>query len=99
MSVIEPIPSVEFICRRSPPRSIYATIGRGQDHRLQFKWIDASTQAWEELTIPILYLDKDAKPAEGNCSLVISTAASALGDYLCGSTGNQLCFDDFGWVY
>lgn len=63
------------------------------------KWIDASTQAWEELTIPILYLDKDAKPAEGNYSLVISSAASALGDYLCGSTDNQLCVDDFEWVY
>ena len=69
------------------------------------KWIDTSTDGWVELTMPILYKSTNAasfpvaKPVAENYSLVISTAASAYGDYLCGSKENELYLDDFEWVY
>lgn len=55
---------------------------------------------WTEVTIPIVYNDKVNKPGYDKKSyLVISCAASMYGDYLCGSTSNDLTVDDFEWVY
>ena len=55
---------------------------------------------WTEVTIPIVYNDKINKPGYNKKSyLVISCAASIYGDYLCGSTSNDLTVDDFEWVY
>lgn len=55
---------------------------------------------WTEVTIPIVYNDKVNKPGHDKKSyLVISCAASIYGDYLCGSTSNDLTVDDFEWVY
>lgn len=55
---------------------------------------------WTEVTIPIVYNDKINKPGYNKKSyLVISCAASIYGDYLCGSTSNDLTVDDFEWIY
>lgn len=62
-------------------------------------WIGASVGEWTELTIPIIYKDKTARPATGSYSLVISASASGYGDFLCGSGGNELLLDDIEWVY
>ncbi len=51
-----------------------------------------------ELEIPIAYYDKVAKP-ESTYKIVISCAASAYGDYMCGCRTNELYVDDFEWVY
>lgn len=63
------------------------------------KWIETSAPEWTELTIPVVYTDKTAKPQPGNYSLVISSSASAYGDFLCGSGANELYLDDLEWVY
>lgn len=68
------------------------------------KTIVESVDDWTELTIPLLWKDKIAKPATGTVdtprySLVISTAANAYGDYLCGCLENELHLDAFEWVY
>lgn len=62
------------------------------------KLITTSVGSWTELTIPILYKDKQTKPS-GNYTLLISSAASAYGDYLCGSSKNELYLDNIEWVY
>ncbi len=63
------------------------------------KTITETVGEWTELTLPILYLDKAGKPAAENYSLVISCASSAYGDYLCGGEKNELCVENFEWVY
>lgn len=52
----------------------------------------------EEITIPIRYYDKAAKP-EGKYKLVISAATSRYGDYMNGCDDNVMYVDDFQWVY
>ena len=54
---------------------------------------------WVEVTVPLIWRDKESRPAEGNYSLVISCASSKYGDYLCGNPDNELYVDDFEWVY
>lgn len=63
-------------------------------------YIEASTSGTElvELEIPIAYYDKIAKP-ESTYKIVISCAASAFGDYMCGCSTNEIYVDDFEWVY
>ncbi|MBR3794273.1 MAG: PCMD domain-containing protein [Alistipes sp.] len=51
-----------------------------------------------EITIPIQYYDKTAKP-EGNYKLIISAATSRYGDYMNGCNDNVMYVDDFQWVY
>lgn len=63
------------------------------------KTFTQSVADWQEIIIPILYKDKESKPASGKYSLVISCASSAYGDYLCGCPDNVLSVDDFQWVY
>lgn len=58
-----------------------------------------STDGWITLPIPINWYDKDKAPAEDNYSLVISCVSSNYGDYVAGSTNNQLCVEDFEWIY
>lgn len=59
----------------------------------------ADENGWVELTIPVCWYDTVAKPNADNYSIVISAASSAYGDYLTGSTSNELCIEDFEWVY
>lgn len=54
---------------------------------------------WSTLTLPLNWYDREGAPAEGNYSLVISCVSSAYGDYVAGSVNNQLCVEDFEWVY
>lgn len=54
---------------------------------------------WTEAVIPLVYRDRTGRPADGSYSLVISCSSSKYGDYLCGNPGNELCVDDFEWVY
>lgn len=49
-------------------------------------------------TIPILYYDTQARPSK-QIKLVIAASTSLYGDYLCGSSKNELYLDDFEWVY
>lgn len=80
-----------------------ATTAEGKVLAYGSKWIETSTVGddWVELEIPLLYKEdaRSAKPSADNYSIVISTAASAYGDYLCGSWDNELYLDDFEWVY
>lgn len=61
--------------------------------------LDASSNGWETLTLPINWYDQTAYPTQGNYSLVISCATSYKGDYVAGSTNNLLFVEDFEWVY
>ncbi len=45
------------------------------------------------------WYDTDAKPADGNYSVVISFATSSRGDYLTGCSTNTLLVDSVEWVY
>ena len=54
---------------------------------------------WVEAVIPLIYRDREGRPADGNYSLVISCASSKYGDYLCGNPDNELYIDDIEWVY
>ena len=49
--------------------------------------------------IPFVWYDTEAKPAEGNYSVVISCATSKRGDYLTGCSTNELWVDSFEWTY
>ena len=52
------------------------------------------------LVIPVSWYDKEAaNPSSSTCSLVISCATSMRGDYLTGSSQNEMRVDDFEWVY
>jgi len=59
----------------------------------------ADANGWVELTLPVCWYDTVAKPKAENYSIVISAASSAYGDYLTGSTANELYIEDFEWVY
>lgn len=61
--------------------------------------ITASQTEFTDAEIPFVWYDTDAKPAEGNYSVVISCATSNRGDYLTGCSTNELWIDDFEWVY
>lgn len=62
--------------------------------------ITESTDDWVTLTIPFVWYDKTAaNPSSAPFSLVISCATSMRGDYLTGSTKNEMRVDDFEWVY
>ncbi len=52
-----------------------------------------------ETSIPFTWYDKEAKPASGNYSVVISCATSKRGDYLTGCSTNKLWADNFAWGY
>ena len=52
-----------------------------------------------ETSIPFTWYDKEAKPASGNYSVVISCATSKRGDYLTGCSNNNLWVDNFAWGY
>lgn len=52
----------------------------------------------KEITIPIQYYDKTAKP-KGAYKLIISAATSRYGDYMNGCNDNVMYVDDFQWVY
>lgn len=58
-----------------------------------------SSDGWIDLQLPINWYDKDAVPGTDNYSLIISCVTSAYGDYVVGSTDNELCVEDFEWVY
>lgn len=45
------------------------------------------------------WYDTEAKPADGNYSVVISFATSSRGDYLTGCSTNTLLVDSVEWVY
>ena len=53
----------------------------------------------KDLEIPISWYDKEAKPAEGSYSLVISCACNEYGDYFTGCSTNVMYVDDFEWAY
>lgn len=55
--------------------------------------------ALEDLEIQIHWYDKEAKPAEGSYSLVISCACNEYGDYFTGCSTNVMYVDDFEWAY
>lgn len=60
----------------------------------------ADENGWVELTLPVCWYDTAAaNPSASNFSIVISAASSAYGDYLTGSTNNELYIEDFEWVY
>lgn len=62
--------------------------------------ITQTTAEWVEAMLPInWYVEKAAKPAAENFSLVISCATSMRGDYLTGCSSNFMQVDDFEWVY
>ena len=61
--------------------------------------IDESTTGWQECELKLQYKDREARPADGHYSLLISCASSAYGDYLTGNMANELYVDDFEWVY
>lgn len=62
--------------------------------------ITETTGDWVELTIPLSWYDKAAaNPSSAKFSLVISCATSMRGDYLTGSSKNEMYVDDFQWVY
>ena len=65
------------------------------------QYITESTtgESFVELVIPFNWYDTAAKPTEGNYSIVISCAASSLGDYLTGCSTNKLWVDNFKFVY
>ena len=52
----------------------------------------------KEITIPIQYYDKTAKPS-GKYKLIIAAATSRYGDYMNGCNTNEMYVDDFQWVY
>ena len=52
-----------------------------------------------ETLIPFTWYDKEAKPASGHYSVVISCATSKRGDYLTGCSTNKLWVDNFAWGY
>lgn len=64
-------------------------------------WIDATTtgDAMQNVKLPIHYYDKDAQPSAGNYSIIISSAASAYGDFMNGCSTNFMYVDDFNWIY
>ena len=71
-----------------------AILGYGQ------QIISESTGDWVEYVIPVSWYDKEAaNPSSSVCSLVISCATSMRGDYLTGSSQNEMRVDDFEWVY
>lgn len=55
--------------------------------------------ALKDLEIQIHWYDKEAKPAEGSYSLVISCACNEYGDYFTGCSTNVMYVDDFEWAY
>lgn len=61
--------------------------------------ITASQTDFKTEEIPFVWYDTEAKPAEGNYSVVISCATSKRGDYLTGCSTNKLWVDNFSWVY
>lgn len=61
--------------------------------------ITASQTNFKTAEIPFVWYDTEAKPAEGNYSVVISCATSKRGDYLTGCSTNKLWVDNFSWVY
>ena len=71
-----------------------AILGYGQ------QIISESTGDWVEYVIPVSWYDKEAaNPSSSVCSLVISCATSMRGDYLTGSSQNEMRVDDFEWDY
>lgn len=52
----------------------------------------------EEVTIPIVYYDKETKPSK-NYTLVIGCSTSRYGDYMNGCMTNVMYVDDFRWGY
>ena len=61
--------------------------------------ITASQADFTTVEIPFVWYDTEAKPVEGNYSVVISCATSKRGDYLTGCSTNKLWVDNFEWAY
>lgn len=54
-----------------------------------------STDGWIEVEIPLDYKDNNRKPTH----IIISCAASSLGDYFTGSSSSEMWVDDFRFIY
>ena len=78
-----------------------ATYGGGKVIGYASYWIDKNNMPTDftDKTLQFNWFDKEAKPADGNLSLVISCASNAYGDYMCGYDGNYMYIKDFEWVY
>lgn len=76
-----------------------ASVGEGAILGYGSRMLGKSTAGWVTETIPIRWYDRDAAPAAGNYSLVISCVSSYKGDYVAGSTDNVLYAEEFEWVY
>lgn len=63
------------------------------------RMLTQSTDGWVEETLPIVWYDTQKAPSAGSYSLSISCVTSAYGDYVAGSTNNELLVEDFEWVY
>lgn len=77
------------------------TYGGGKVIAYASYWIDKNNMPVEfsTKTLQFNWYDKEAKPTDGNLSLIISCASNAYGDFMCGYDGNYMYIKDFEWVY
>lgn len=77
------------------------TYGGGKVIAYASYWIDKNNMPAEfsTKTLQFNWYDKEAKPTDGNLSLIISCASNAYGDFMCGYDGNYMYIKDFEWVY
>lgn len=61
--------------------------------------ITSSTSDYVTEDLMFHWYDTEAKPADGNYSIVISFSTSNRGDYLTGCSTNTMCIDGIEWVY
>lgn len=82
------------------PSATKSLSGSGKIIACASKLISESTTGGKMVTldIPFEFYDKVAKPS-AQYKLVISSACSTYGDYMCGCSKNVLYLDDFEWVY
>lgn len=78
-----------------------ASYGGGKVIGYASYWIDKNNMPtdFSTKTLQFNWYDKEAKPANGNLSLIISCASNAYGDFMCGYDGNYMYIKDFEWVY
>lgn len=90
-----------FITDWTAPFSVNTTDGRfvdfNADYVIAYGKIESETaySDYVEFTIPLEYRSLTKKPTY----VVISAAASYLGDYFTGGVGSTLCVDEFSFVY
>ena len=77
------------------------TYGGGKVIAYASCWIDKNNMPTEfsAKTLQFNWYDKEAKPTDGNLSLIISCASNAYGDFMCGYDKNYMYIKDFEWVY